>query len=564
MTRLPLTAWQMRAARLCDAPANEDAFTLPGADALGRFAALWGGEDAPQPEAQEAAVPFRLPGAIPQDVEGPVSLCREIDFGALDGDRALLLIDHLMGEGDVLLSERVLARFGGGAVQAACAAQTAAPCLLALDVTDALHAGRRETLTLRFGDARPAGACGPVFLLTTARAHLDRAGVEPDAAHRTLFLGVRVCAQAAGRYALRARVVPDDAAQSAPPAREVRLSLCAGEARDVHVTMEADIPTFSPGSGGAAAVQIELLGEDGARCDGALLLCGYPDREAHAFLPLSPAACAGDPHALADRLRALCVPAVAPGAPVPDCLLRALCRAGIAVRLYLPEGSPQRAPLARYPHVRCDAHPLPDVPRTREDAVWQLCGAVASPRALDGTMTPDERLREAAGMPLDPADAHVSRVLDWLCAVSARLRAEAARQRRFSGALCAADAVQNPDVADALRTAFAPLHLSALPLQGAWWTRTRFSARIEAFLPADEHRPLEADAVLEDEDGAALAHLHAPCRGGGYVGILEAALPDHPCALTLRCRLSCGGATVKQTQLPIYVGERGPLEAAFL
>ena len=91
MTRLPLTAWQMRAARLCDAPANEDAFTLPGADALGRFAALWGGEDAPQPEAQEAAVPFRLPGAIPQDVEGPVSLCREIDFGALDGDRALLL-----------------------------------------------------------------------------------------------------------------------------------------------------------------------------------------------------------------------------------------------------------------------------------------------------------------------------------------------------------------------------------------------------------------------------------------------------------------------------------------
>jgi len=213
-------------------------------------------------------------------------------------------------------------------------------------------------------------------------------------------------------------------------------------------------------------------------------------------------------------------------------------------------------------------HLWPDAGISLEASAWQLCSMVSLPRTLDETLTARELLLEASGLPLDPGDEGVRSVLLWLRALSVRLRAEAARQGRFHGALCAANEWENPDVGSALRTAFAPLHLSVLPLCGAWWTSTHFSATLEAFIPTGAYESgtkLTALAVLEDGEGNALAHLDAPCcHAGGYVGVIEAALPDHPCVLELTAKLLLDGEVIEETTLPVYVGERGPLEAAFV
>ena len=63
--------------------------------------------------------------------------------------------------------------------------------------------------------------------------------------------------------------------------------------------------------------------------------------------------------------------------------------------------------------------------------------------------------------------------------------------------------------------------------------------------------------------GEPLAQLRMPCARSGHVGVLEAALPEQPCALTLTCRLVCEGETLEEHALPVYVGALGPLEAAF-
>ena len=118
---------------------------------------------------------------------------------------------------------------------------------------------------------------------------------------------------------------------------------------------------------------------------------------------------------------------------------------------------------------------------------------------------------------------------------------------------------------DALKTAFAPVHLSVLPLSGAWWTQTHFSASLEAFMPKlsviDDD--IQVLCVLEDDDGTELAKVSAKRRSGGYVGVIEAKLPDKPCVLTLRCMMIQDEKTLEETMLPVYVGERGVLEAAF-
>ena len=122
-----------------------------------------------------------------------------------------------------------------------------------------------------------------------------------------------------------------------------------------------------------------------------------------------------------------------------------------------------------------------------------------------------------------------------------------------------------PDVAQALTDALAPLHLSALPLRGAWWPGTHFSASLFACLEgALPDGPLEAHVLLETEAGETLARFDAPCAApGGALGTLEARLPDAPCVLTLTTQLLCGEAVLEENTLPVYVGERGVLEAAF-
>ena len=569
MMRLPLTHFTLCAASLPDRLLDDGraGFSLPGADALEAFAELLGG--APQEDAPaEGRAPFALPSMLPDDVSGSVSLTREIDFGSLRGDRALLELDHLAGSGEVLLGDQVLARFGGSPASgmAGAAELTGTPCMLALDLTHALNLGRRQTLTLRFDEARPAGVCGPVMLVATEHAHLARVVLTPDARSKAVAVRARVSAQREGRYVLRALPVAPGA--SAAAAREIRFSLAEHQTHEAALTLALEAETFIPGqvySPSALKLQLFLRPErccgEGVLCDEALLLCGYPARHAHACVPLSAQDCADSPDALAQRLGALHVSCVLLPAPATDCLQRALCRAGIAVQQALPHDSPLRPLLARYPHVTLpDAPPCPSSP---ELDAWLLCAMVAFPRTVDETLSPRELLAEAAGRALDPGEEGVRGVLSWLGAVLVRLRAEAARQGRFTGALCAPGALEHADVRDALRTAFAPLHLSALPLFGAWWTGTRFSASLHAFLPPDETRALTAVAVLEDENGKALAQLSAPCPRSGSVGVLEAALPPHACVLTLSCRLLHDGKPLEESTLPVYVGERGPLEAAF-
>ena len=186
----------------------------------------------------------------------------------------------------------------------------------------------------------------------------------------------------------------------------------------------------------------------------------------------------------------------------------------------------------------------------------------AYPRTPDPGMTPAELLDEAAGKRVDAGRA--AEVLTWLRAVRVRLHAEAVRQGRAQGAFCAPGEWNQADILDAVRTALAPTHLSALPLYGAWWTGTHFSASVQAFVHAGETRALRAVVSLEDAQGNALARLDAPCPArGGMLGLIEARLPETPCVLELTCRLLDGETAVETHTLPVYVGERGPLEAAF-
>ena len=85
---LPLTSWQLHARELPDEltlQPRSTAFSLPGAKALADFADLLGEPEAApeEDEAQEESAPFALPAMLPDSLEGPVSLRREIDFGSL-------------------------------------------------------------------------------------------------------------------------------------------------------------------------------------------------------------------------------------------------------------------------------------------------------------------------------------------------------------------------------------------------------------------------------------------------------------------------------------------------
>ena len=92
-----------------------------------------------------------------------------------------------------------------------------------------------------------------------------------------------------------------------------------------------------------------------------------------------------------------------------------------------------------------------------------------------------------------------------------------------------------------------------------------FSASVSAFVDArDADDALIARAWLEDDDGRRLATLKRPCPPrGGEIGILECALPNNACVLTLCASLSKGAEIIEQSQIPVYVGVNGMLEAAF-
>lgn len=576
---LPLTQWKLFARELSEEMtsfAQPSGFSLPGAKALEGFADLLGGEAAPveSPASEEESAPFSLPAMLPDVLEGPVSLKREIDFGTLRGDRAVLTIDHIIGKGRILLGDHLLCAFDGARFDAdalsAVHAMTAQPCMLAVELTDALKDGRRETLLIEFDESRPAGLPGPVLLHVTTGAHMTHVSVLPDAKQKTVCISATVGCQRPGRYMLRAQSFAAD--EPVDAARETALTLKQNESQQAQFSLPLPGSVFIPGKPyEASAVKIQLFARkeldrgDRLLCDSATLMTGYAPKTPQSWLPLDRTAAFGEPAQVVSALADLHIPAISLDAPAPDGLYRALSRAGIAVRQYLPDRHPLRESLCRLPCICLTDRPEPDAAVSPEASAWQMCSMVGLPRSIDETLTARELLLEASGLPLDPKDEGVRDVLHWLRAVSVRLRAEASRQQRYHGALCAAREYEQPDIAEALRAAFAPVHLSALPLYGAWWTSSRFSATLEAFIPKDAYgADLTARAVLEDEEGGTLAQLDAPCRAaGGYVGVIEAALPDHPCVLELKTQLLKDGEIVEESTLPVYVGERGPLEAAF-
>lgn len=557
---LPLRTFTLTAdvlpERLLDAR-GEEGFTLPGADALAAFADLLGDKQAEAPDAGETqSATLDVPALIPQDVEGGFTLSREIDFGALAGDRAVLRLAMVCGRGEALLSDparpgdapRRLCRFGDGP--------------LALDLTGALESQKRLRFSLRFDATRPAGLPAPAMLCVATDAALGEVILRPAPA-RLLSLDVPVTALRAGEYQLTATPCPATApdAADAPPARAVTLRLDAGKTQHAQLSMNAAGEAFAPGRPYAAPTVKLTLRRAGAKspCDERALLYGYPGAPATSWLPLTPRECLLPPQTLLDRLAKAHVASVLLPVAAPDALYIALTRAGIAVRQIAAEEEQPR--LARFP---CITHAQAGRAETPDPALsaWQLCGMTAYPRTPDPGMTPAELLDEAAGKHIDTGRA--AEVLAWLRAVRVRLHAEAVRQGRAEGALCAPDEWNQPDILDALRTALAPTHLSALPLYGAWWTGTHFSASVQAFVQAGETRALRAVASLEDAQGNVLAQLDAPCPAqGGTPGLLEARLPDAPCVLELTCRLLDGESLVETHALPVYVGERGPLEAAF-
>ena len=294
----------------------------------------------------------------------------------------------------------------------------------------------------------------------------------------------------AGDYLLRVQTA---CAEDEPPVYDDALFLSSGEQQLVVKTFPFPAPRFLPGSPYAGcAVRLTLFKRrlhrgtffPGSRCDEQTVSCGYSGRPADYDLPLLSEECA-DPNALLARLSPMRLPGLRLDAPAPDLFYRKMTLSGIGV--FHPVATDAlRERLSRHACVSFGDAPMPRMRSLPLLDAWQLCGLTACLRTPPADMSPAELLLEAAGKPLDPQSPDVAAVLLWLRAVRVRLSAEAARQGRFSGSLCAPGVWQDEDVYAALQTALAPTHISALPLRGAWFAGSRFSASIRAFVEPEK------------------------------------------------------------------------------
>ena len=554
----PLTHWRIRAAhlpeRLTEGAPFDTSFRLPGADALSAFADLLGGmSDEPGDDTQTLQeADFTLPAAIPDDINGAVELAVELDFGALCADDAELTLELVRGRGRVLADDMPLCTF-----------QNQKDGFLRVPLTRALHAGRRQTIRLCFDVSRPAGVLGPVNLHLMTCARLRDIVLLPDAKTQTVRLRATLAAMETGRYVLRARAACKD---EALPVHDLPVSLTAGEPQEVQMTLPLPGNPFVPGQaadGPSVRIQLFAQGRHGALCDELTLLCGYSGQPASYDIPLLPSECL-DPDALLARIGRMRLFGVRLDAPAPDCFYRTMTLAGVSV-LHPFATEAMRTRLSRHACVSFGDAPLPRMRSLPALDAWLLCGLTAGPRTPPADASPAELLFEAAGRELDAQSPNIAAVLLWLRAVRVRLLAEAARQNRFSGALCPPGVRQDSDVFAALQTALAPTHVSVLPLCGAWFAGSTFNASVCAFVDEqDADGDLIVRAWLEDDDGHHLASLKRPCPPhGGEIGLLTCALPNEACVLTLCASLSKGDEIIEQSQIPVYVGVKGMLEAAF-
>ena len=544
--------------------ARRDGFSLPGADALAAFADLLGNEEDIAEESAQAecsvspSSPFSLPGMLPDDVSGSAALSREIDFSRLCGEHAALEIDHLCGSGSIELDEKTLHHFGAGCPS------------VCLDLTDAMRLGRKQMLTIRFDDAKGAGSAGSVCLKTTGSLRFEDVRITPGAG--TLSAAITIHAAHAGNYAVRAACIPDSE-NAASPWRESIIHLDKPGKGKLSMSFSVRAPRFEPGKPyDAPMLKLELYAlkskadKRGRLSDVRTVMTGYPASAPRAYIPLTKEECRIAPDALLSRAKSANAPALLLTASASGLLYRRCTQEGVALIPCAPEGPTLCSDAANSP---CAA-PLKtaemQVLRISSPATVcaQLCASPASP-PLPSADTDDELLRDAAGKAVDPAAPETAEALKSLRTLALRLRAEAFRQGQYAGALCAPGEWQDETLLCAMRIALAPLHLSALPLRGAWWAQSRFSASLHVFIPEADRRGLySVHAELVDAEGCVLAAVSKDCPGaGGAAGCIDAALPDHACVLTLRLRLLRSGALAELQEIPVYVGLRGPLEAAF-
>lgn len=538
---------------------TDTAFHLPGADALADFGDLLG-EDAVSEasESEPIGAPFPLPAMIPEDVRGAAELRLKLDFGRLHAQDAELVFELIRGRGRVFIDDMPAAAF-----------QNPKDGLLRVPLFRALHLGRKQTIRLCFDASRPAGVLGGACLHAVSHARLRDTVLVPDKQAGIIRLRTTVCAMDAGDYLLR---VLTACAEDAQPIHDYSLSLPAGKQQPVEMAFPFPAPVFQPGTpytGSAVRLTLFLRASHrgafipGSLCDEQTLSCGYSGKAADYDLPLLPGECA-DPDALLRRIFPMRLPGFRLDAPASDFFYRKMTLAGLSV-FHPVAADAMRERLSRHACVSFGHAPLPRMRSLPILDAWQLCGLTACPRTPPADASPAELLLEAAGRALDPQSPDVAAVLLWLRAVRVRLSAEAARQGRFTGSLCAPGVWQDEDVYAALQTALAPTHVSALPLRGAWFAGSRFSASLRAFVEPEKNADdLIVRAYLEDENGKKLVTFKRRCPpDGGEMGLLECALPNAACVLTLFSSLSHGNQVIEQSQIPVYVGEKGMLEAAF-
>jgi len=549
---LLLHGWTLRADELpeTDETVDNTGFTLPGALSLKAFSDLLGmDEDEPEETTDGSGMRVCFPGKLPEGVRGKACVSREIDFGRMTGTRAMLEIDHLCGTGAILLGEKELLSFSGGMDAA-------------VDVTDALRLRKKQTLFIRFDDAQQAGIFGAALLHAADGAYLETVRLSPDAARQTLGVEVVVRAEKAGKFALRAALAGTQE-QTQTPWRETGLQMDRAGVQTVRFAMVMPAPCFAAGQRNDLPVlklALHVLPESGKgpgmTADARTIMTGYHGQTPGAYVPLSREECALAPDELIAYAKSLHVHALYVPERTSGLLFRRAALEGVCL---LTQAAPENPCAARMEEGRA----LPPV--SRAGACWQLCGMPSMPPMPDAQATDRELLFDAAGREIDPDEMEAAQTINALRTLMMRLRAEAARQGQYAGPLCAPGEWREREIAGAIRTAFAPLHLSVLPLRGAWWAQSFFSATIQAFIPQEERNgAYSAEAELLGADGTSIASLRRDiARLDGPLGIIEGRLPDKACRLTLRARLRRSGAMVLEEEFPVYVGVRGPLEAAF-
>ena len=553
--KLLMSGWTLCADELPEREetTRSEGFTLPGVQSLMAFSDLLGmdaQEEAPQ-ESKEMR--FSLPGMLPKGTRGEATLSRVIDFGRMTGKRASLEIDRLCGTGEILLGDKKLLSFFGG-MQAS------------VDVSDALRLRRKQTLTIRFDDAQQAGVFGAALLHTVDSAYFKTVCLTPDAAHQTLAVEAVIFVQTPGEYALRTAIAGTQE-ETQTPWRETRVWTDHPGTQTVRFSVSMRAPRFEAGTPYTPPVlklSLYILPKgakgQGMLSDARTMMTGYPGEAPGAYVPLTQEECALAPDELIARAKRLHLHALAVPKEAGSLLFRQAALKGVCLLVDAQEDAPAlQSPCAVK---KRNGREVPAL--SRAAACWQLCGMPAMPPVPDANAADRELLMDAAGREID-LNEQTAQTMEQLRGLMIRLRAEAARQGQYTGALCAPGEWQEETVAEAIAQAFEPLHLSVLPLRGAWWVQSFFSATLQAFIPADERNgAYSAEAELLGEDGACIASFRRDISyAEGPLGILEGRLPEKAGVLTLRARLKRSGAVVKALEFPVYVGVRGPLEAAF-